>query len=183
MTETQQSERREKEVAEHSSLFMTALDVDDMIARLLVSEGFQQVEEVAFVPATELEAIEGFDAGIAAELQNRARTFVTAKEEDLDKRLAPLKIADDLATFGDLTKAQLVALGEAKITTLEDFAELATDELLEDDDAIWKECPIKAEKASELIMQAREACGWFKDLEQQDENEETKANETDKAEA
>ena len=168
LTETQQSERREKEVAEHSSLFMSALDVDDMIARLLVSEGFQKVEEVAFVPTAELEAIEGFDVNIATELQNRARTFVSAKEDDLEKRLGELKIADDLTSFAELSKEQLVALGEAKIVSLEDFAELAVDELVSDDDAIWKACPMKSDKASDLIMQARVACGWFADEEKAD---------------
>lgn len=163
LTAEQQRERREQEIAQYSSIFMTALDVDDMIARLLVGEGFRQVDEVAYVPLLELESIEGFDENIATELQNRALTFVNARDAELNEQLEKLTFADDLTAFYEFSKAQLVALGTAKITTLEDFAELAVDELVGDDDSLWKDCPIKAQDVSDLIMQAREKCGWFAD--------------------
>ena len=170
LTEAQQHERREKEIELHSSLFMTALDVDDMIARLLVGEGFRQVEEVAYVPLSELQHIDGFDENIAQELQNRAINFVNAQEAELNERLGQLNLSEDLVNYDGLSKAQLVALGNADVKSLEDFAELAVDELVGEDDSIWKECPMKKSQASDMIMQAREKCGWFADTDSADDS-------------
>lgn len=129
MTEAQESERRQEEIRLRTQAFIEKLDVDDVIAHLLVAEGFDSVEEIAFSDVEELTEIEGFDEEIAEELQRRAQDFVLAEQERLTQRVAELKIADDLLEVEGLTLAMLVRLGEAEVTTLDDLADLASDEL------------------------------------------------------
>ncbi len=129
MTEAQESERRQEEIRLRTQAFIEKLDVDDVIAHLLVAEGFASVEEIAFSDVEELTEIEGFDEEIAEELQRRAQDFVLAEQERLTQRVAELKIADDLLEVEGLTLAMLVRLGEAEVTTLDDLADLASDEL------------------------------------------------------
>jgi len=129
MTEAQESERRQEEIRLRTQAFIEKLDVDDVIAHLLVAEGFASVEEIAFSDVEELTEIEGFDEEIAEELQRRAHDFVLAEQERLTQRVAELKIADDLLEVEGLTLAMLVRLGEAEVTTLDDLADLASDEL------------------------------------------------------
>jgi transcription termination/antitermination protein NusA len=129
MTEAQESERRQEEIRLRTQAFIEKLDVDDVIAHLLVAEGFASVEEIAFADIEELTEIEGFDEEIAEELQRRAQDFVLAEQERLTKRVGELKIADDLLEVEGLTLAMLVRLGEAEVTTLDDLADLSSDEL------------------------------------------------------
>ncbi len=130
VTEDEELERRQKEFAERTQLFMAALDVDEMVAQLLASEGFASVEEVAFVGADELASIEGFDEETAAELQLRAREHLEKIEAEQDEERRKLGVADDLKDVPGVTSAMLVALGKADIKTLEDLAYCAVDDLI-----------------------------------------------------
>jgi N utilization substance protein A len=131
LTEAEESERRQEEFRRRSSLFVDALDVDDVIAGLLVTEGFTSVEELAFTPEEELASIEGFDENIAGELIRRAETFLTRRDNELNERRVQLGVTDELATIETLSPAMLVALGEKGVKTLDDLADLASDELIE----------------------------------------------------
>jgi len=157
LTEAEESDRRNEEFRVRSQQFIEALDVDDVIAHLLVAEGFASVEEVAFLPRSELASIEGFDEEVAEELRERARLFLAERDRDLDERRRALGVADDLAALSGLTPALLVALGEREIKTLDDLADLASDELLE----IVPEGSLTAEEADAIIMAAR--AHWFDD--------------------
>tara|TARA_B100001093_G_scaffold513396_1_gene585244 strand:+ start:141 stop:1148 length:1008 start_codon:yes stop_codon:yes gene_type:complete len=161
LTEEAESERRQAEVQQRSQTFIDALDVDDVIAQFLVSEGFTSVEEVAYVPEEELTSIEGFDAEVAEELRLRARNYLTQETERLETRVSELVIAENLKTLEGLTLEMVVTLGEAKIKTLEDFADLASDELIGVDDGILREYGVEPTAANELILRARVAAGWI----------------------
>ena len=165
LTEAQESERRTEEFHSRSRMFIETLDVDDMIAHLLVTEGFSAVEEVAFVPVEDLCAIEGFDEDVAQELHARAQAYLTEREEKLAVRRRELNVAEDLAEIPGLTSEALVHLGEKGITTRDNLADLASDELLE----LLPEGEITAEDADKVIMAAR--AHWFED----DETDETSA--------
>ncbi len=174
VTETQESERRQKEFSERSALFMEALDVDEVIAQLLVTEGFSSVEEAAFVDSTEVAGIEGFDEGTAEEIQSRAREYLERKEAELDARRRELGVEDDLSQIQNMTSAMMVALGENEIKTLDDFADCATDDLCG-----WVErskergieptkhagfldgFEISRQEAEEMILAARIILGWI----------------------
>lgn len=159
LTEAEESERRQSEIKVRTQLFMNALDVDDMIAHLLVGEGFTSVEEIAFVPLTEISSIEGFDEDIAAELQNRAKAYVEKQNAEFNAKKKELDIKDDLIAFDGLDQATIVKLAEKDVRSLEDFAGLAGDELLE----ILGENVMTTHDADALIMKAREKLGWFDD--------------------
>ena len=130
LTEQEESERRQKEFAERTELFMEALDVDETIAQLLASEGFASVEDVAYVPVHELAEIEGFDEETAEELQARAVGYIEQKNAAFDAKRRELGVEDEVAETEGLTPAMLVKLGENGIKTLEDFAGCASDDLL-----------------------------------------------------
>ena len=130
VTEQEESERRQKEFAERSQLFMDALDVDEVIAQLLATEGFETVEEVAFVDPEEIANIEGFDENTAAEIQTRARESLERKEAERDARRRELGVADEMAKVAGMTSTIMVALGEGGIKTVEDLADCATDDLV-----------------------------------------------------
>ena len=130
LTEAEESERRQKEFAERTQLFMEALDVDETVAQLLASEGFASVEDVAYVPLNELAAVEGFDEDTAQELQTRAQEYIEAQNKELDDKRRELGVADEVPEIDGITPAMLVALGENGVKTLEDLAGCATDDLL-----------------------------------------------------
>jgi N utilization substance protein A len=157
MTEAQEAEHRETETKERASLFMQALDIDDMMARILIQEGFAKVEEIAYIGLEELANIEGFDEALAEELQNRAKAYLVAKEDTLTKQLAELNVAAELKSMDGLTLDMLVALGNAGVKTLDDFADLAGDELLD----IVGTTDMDVKTANALIMKAREH--WFEE--------------------
>jgi N utilization substance protein A len=138
---------------------MDALDVDDVIAHLLVTEGFTSVEEVAYVPPEDLSSIEGFDEDVAQELKARAQTWLEAEEQRLVERRKELGVADDVAAIDGLTPAMLVALGDKGVKTLDDLADLAADELTDDKDGILKGFDLSLEDANAIIMAAR--AHWF----------------------
>ena len=157
MTEAEESERRNDEFRSRSKLFIDALDVDDVIAHLLVTEGFASVEEVAFVPAEDLSGIEGFDEDVAVELQQRARTFLAEQDERYDAMRKDLGVSDDLAALEGLSPAMQVKLGHRGIKTLDDLGDLASDELI---DIVGKD-ELSEDQANAVIMAAR--AHWFED--------------------
>jgi len=153
---------------------MDALDVDEVIAQLLVTEGFASVEEVAYVDLSEIAHIEGFDENTANEIQTRAREYLDKIEAERDARRRELGVADDLTGVEGVTTAMLVAFGENGIKTLEDLADCATDDLVG-----WTERSKEREKepvrhkgvldgfevgrkeAEDMIMAARVLAGWI----------------------
>ena len=170
LTEAEESGRRQKEFAERTDAFMKALDVDEVVAQLLASEGFRSVEELTFVDVSELASIEGFDEETAAEIQSRASAYLAAIESELDEKRRKLGVEDELKSIEGLTSAMLVKLGENDVKTVEDLAGCATDDLTG-----WSErkgnettkhagffdgIEISREEAEALIMSARVQAGW-----------------------
>jgi N utilization substance protein A len=158
LTEAEESERRTEEFRTRSQLFIEALDIDDVIAHLLVTEGFTSVEEVAFVPLQDLAGIEGFDEDVAGELQERAKVFIERKNQELEARRLELGVTEELAGVAGLTPAMLVALGDKGVKTLDDLADLASDELIE---IVQNVAKPSQDEANAIIMAAR--AHWFAD--------------------
>ena len=129
LTEAEESERRQKEFQSRTQTFMQALDVDEVVGQLLASEGFHNVEELAYVDVAELATIEGFDEETAAEIQNRARDHLGRIEAELDAKRRELGVADDMREVAGVTSPMLVKLGENGVKTVEDLAGCATDDL------------------------------------------------------
>jgi N utilization substance protein A len=154
-------------------MFIDALEVDDVLAHLLVTEGFSSVEEVAFVPKEDLLVIEGFDEELSEELRNRAHTHLAEKEEEYATRRSELGISDDLLEVEGLTGAMLVTLGEAGIKTRDDLADLAGDELCAVDDGLLREFKMSEGDANKIIMAAR--AHWFEE-ESNDEMDESESS-------
>jgi N utilization substance protein A len=186
LTEQEESERRHKEFAERSQILMETLDVDEVIAQLLVTEGFASVEEVAYVDVSEIAHIEGFDEDTGNEIQTRAREYLEKQESDRDAKRRELGVADDLAKIQGVTTAMMVVFGENEIKTVEDVAGCATDDLIgwterkREKDAevvrhkgILDSFEIGRSEADEMIMSARVLAGWIKpeDLEPEPEAE------------
>jgi N utilization substance protein A len=138
-------------------LFVEALDVDDVIAGLLVAEGFETIEDLAMTPLDELASIEGFDENVAAELQRRAEASLAKEATELEEKRVELGVSDEVAAIEALSAKDLVALGEKGIKTLDDLADLAGDELIE----IVGEDVFTLDAANEIIMAAR--AHWFAD--------------------
>jgi N utilization substance protein A len=155
LTEAEESERRQEEFRRRSGLFVEALDVDDVIAGLLVTEGFTSVEELAFTPLEEVAAIEGFDDTIAAELIRRGEAYLARRDNELTEKRVELGVTEEVASIEALTPAMLVALGEKDVKTLDDLADLASDELIE---IVGAEAMDEA-TANDVIMAAR--AHWF----------------------
>ena len=128
LTEAAESERRQEEFKTRSALFIEALDVDEVIAHLLVTEGFRNLEDVAFVPLEELSAIEGFQE-IAEELRERAQAYLEKRDAELTEKRRALGVEDTLAEIEELNPQRLVRLGESGVKTMDDLADLSTEEL------------------------------------------------------
>ncbi|WP_419759615.1 transcription termination factor NusA [Acidisoma sp.] len=154
LTEAEESDRRKEEFRRRSGLFVEALDVDDVIAELLVTEGFTTLEELAYTPMEELAEIEGFDENVASELIRRAEEFMQRRDNELDEKRIALGVTDDVASFQEFTPQALVALGEKGVKTLDDLADLASDELIE-----IVGSGIDEEAANDIVMRAR--AHWF----------------------
>ena len=155
LTEAEESERRQEEFRRRTGLFVEALDVDDVIAGLLVTEGFTTLEELAFIPPEELADIEGFDETIAAELIRRAEESLVRRDTALNEKRIELGVSEEIAAIEALTPAMQVALGEKGVKSLDDLADLASDELVE----IVGAEQMTEETANEIIMAAR--AHWF----------------------
>ena len=170
LTEAEESERRQKEFAERTELFTRALDVDEVVAQLLASEGFRSLEELAYVEPAELSNIEGFDEDTAAEIQSRARAYLDAIEKEHDDKRIALGVSDDLKEIDGLTTAMLVKLGENDVKSVEDFAGCVPDDLVgyterKDGEATrvpgYLDGEVSREDAEAMILQARIKAGWI----------------------
>ena len=182
MTENEESERRQKEFAERSALFMEALNVDEMVGQVLASEGFASVEELAYVEAEEISSIDGFGDETASEIQDRAREYLDRLEGEQNARRLELGVEDELRELPGMTTGIMVAVGEDGVKTVEDFAGYAVDDLVG-----WRErkegetinhagilsnFELSRVEAEQMILQARLKCGWITE-------EEAVATETD----
>ena len=155
LTEEQEQERRSNENKVRSQRFMEALDVDEMIAHLLIAEGFSTVDEVALVPLNELSEIEGFDEDIATELQKRAQSFIAKRNAEFEEKSKSLGIDEKLQQLEGLDQDMLLTLANNGIKTIDDLADLAADELIE----ILGENTLSETEANKVIMAAR--AHWF----------------------
>ncbi|MBQ5516691.1 MAG: transcription termination/antitermination protein NusA [Acetobacter sp.] len=155
LTELEESERRQKEFQRRTNQFVEALDVDDVIAGFLATEGFHSIEELAYADPEELSSIEGFDESIVSELIRRAEAYLADQENILEKRRQDLGVSDDLVALEVFSNQMLVTLGEKGIKTLDNLADLAGDELVE----IFGEDILDQESANNIIMSAR--AHWF----------------------
>ena len=171
LTETEESDRRQKEFQERTNAFVAALNVDEVVGQLLASEGFRTVEDVAFVDAGEFANIEGFDAETAEEIQTRAKDYLTRIETEHQEKRVALGVADELSSVQGVTSGMLVAFGENDVKTVEDLAGCATDDLLG-----WTERKngenvstpgfldgfgLSRDDAEAMIMDARVQAGWI----------------------
>jgi N utilization substance protein A len=171
ITETEESERRQKEFAERTALFMEALDVDEVVAQLLVTEGFENISDIAYVDMEEIASIEGFDEENATELQARAREHLEKVAAELDAKRKELGVEDGLATLEGVAGEMAVRFGEKGVKTLEDLAGLTPDDLrgwFESkngervrEEGVLEGMNITPEDAEDLIMRARVAAGWI----------------------
>ena len=147
------NEQTEQErVKEKTELFISALDVDEMLAHLLITEGFRTIEEIAFVDISELETIQGFNTELATELQNRAKAYLQKQQEQYKEEGHKLGMSDDLLNFDFIKRPIIMQLGNAGIKSLSDLADLDTDELIE----ILGEDTMSPRLAGRVIMKARE---------------------------
>ncbi len=157
LTEDQEHERRANENKVRLQRFMEALDVDDMIAHLLVAEGFSTIDEIAMVDLKELADIEGFDEDVAAELQNRAKEYIAKRNAEFAEKSKSLKIDESLKEVKGLDQDMIITLAEKGVKNIDDLADLAADELRD----MLGENTLSEVEANDIIMSAREH--WFKD--------------------
>jgi N utilization substance protein A len=173
LTEDQESERRQKEFQERTQLFMEALDVDELLSQLLVTEGFSDITELAYVDEKEISSIAGFDEDTAQEIQARASDFINKENEELELKCKELGIKDDLLEIEELSLKMIVALGENDVKSLEDFAYCSSDDLLGWDEVSGEEkihengilegFDITYSQANDLIMSSRIKLGIIPD--------------------
>ncbi|MBY5987135.1 MULTISPECIES: transcription termination factor NusA [Roseovarius] len=194
MTEAEDSERRQKEFEERTKLFMDTLDLDEFFAQLLVSEGFTNLDEVAYVEIDELLVIDGVDEDTANELQARARDVLEAQAKEALEKARALGAEDSLIEFEGLTPQMVQALAEDGVKTLEDFATCADWELAGGwttvdgervkDDGVLEPFEVSLEEAQDLVMTARVMLGWVdpSDLEPEADAEEGEESEDGTAE-
>ena len=184
LTEDQESERRQKEFLERTNLFMEALDVDELLSQLLVTEGFNDINELAFVDLKEISNIAGFDEDTAAEIQARAADFLNKENKELEEKCKSLGIAEDLLGVEELSLKMIVSLGENDVKNLEDFAYCSSDDLLgwdevidgekKREEGILEDHDINISQANELIMSARIKLGIIPE-----ESQDTEAHDDD----
>lgn len=155
LTEEQEQERRSNENKVRSQRFMEALDVDEMIAHLLIAEGFSTIDEVALVPLDELAEIEGFDEDVAKELQARAKAFVEKRNQEFEEKSKSLGIDEQIQNIEGLDRDMILTMADKGVKTIDDLADLAADELIE----ILGENTISINEANKIIMAARQH--WF----------------------
>ena len=158
LTEAEESEKRQEEFTERSKIFIEALDIDDVIAHLMVSEGFVSISDIAEASVEELMSIEGFDEEISLELSQRAQSFVKIEAQRIDQSLKDLNVKDDLYNFEDLSKSSILILAENNIKTLDNLAELDSEELF---NILGDKVFINEDDAGSVIMKARQH--WFSD--------------------
>ncbi len=171
LTEAEESERRQKEFLSRTELFMSAMNVDEVVGQLLASEGFRTVEEVAYVDLPELAGIQGFDEDTASEIQNRALGYLAEREAEFDARRQELGVLDEVRQIDGITTAMMVALGESDVKSIEDLAGCATDDLIGYTERKQGETTrhagfldsfnLSRDDAEAMIMAARVKAGWI----------------------
>ena len=165
LTDKEDSERRQSEFKEKTELFIKALEVDETLGQLLVSENFQSVEEIAQSNTDDISKIEGIEESTAKELIARGKEYLEKEKVEISQKLKKLGVEDSLIKLEGMTQGMLVVLGEKNIKKLKDFAELASDELIGGMDEIkgkrikingyLEEFNLTKEEADNLIMNAR----------------------------
>ncbi|HPF24284.1 MAG TPA: transcription termination factor NusA, partial [Hyphomonas sp.] len=172
ITESADSERYQKEFQERTELFMKALDADETLAQLLASEGFETVEEIAYVAPEDFISIEGFDEDVAAELQERAREYLDRVAAENDAKRRQLGVEDNVMELEGMTPSFAVRLGEEGVKSLDDVAGLVPDDITgwrepgPDGKPVWvegilKKGEMRKDDAQMFIMRARVAAGWI----------------------
>ena len=161
MTEDEESERRQEEFKTKTAMLTETLDVEDVIAQLLVTEGYVSIEGIAEEKIENLEKIEGFDNDLSNEILTRAKNYINEKDKE-DIKIIDEKISDDeLKNLEGMNNKMLALLASNNIFTIDDFADLATFELIDKNEGIFKELDIEESVVNEMIMKAREK--WFKE--------------------
>ena len=165
LTEKEESEKRQSEFKDKTDVFIKNLEVDETLGQLLVAEGFSTIEEINQAPIEQITKIEAIDENTAKELKERANEFLKKEKEDIGKKLKELGIDEALISLKGLTPGMLVTLGEKKVKTLKDFAELSSDELIGGYDEIkgkrfkvdgyLEEFALTKKEADDLIMLSR----------------------------
>ena len=189
LTEDQESERRQNEFKERTNLFIDALDVDELLAQLLVTEGFSEIEEVAMVEIEEITNISGFDEETAQEIQARANEYLEKENLLLEEKRKELNVQDDLLEIEELNIKMIIKLGENDVKSLEDFAYCSTDDLIGWDQyvdgekihesGILESFDLSEDYANELIIKARKIIGII----EEDISEENNLDEGDELES
>ena len=161
LTEEEETERRQEEFKEKTLLLSNLLDVEDVIAQLLVTEGYVSVDSIANENSENLEKIEGFDSDLSSEIISRAKNYLNEKNVE-DLKIIDEKIADDeLKNLSGLNNKMLALLAKNNVFTLDDFADLSTYDLIDKNEGIFKEIDIEENIVNDMIMKAREK--WFKE--------------------
>ncbi len=165
LTEKEESEKRQLEFKDKTEIFVKSLEVEETLGQLLVAEGFSTIEEISQASVTEISKIEGIDESTAKELKERAEEYLIKEKENIGKKLKDLGVEDDLINYKGLTPGMLLTLGEKKIKTLKDFAELSSDELVGGYDekkgvrykieGYLEEFALSNNEADDLIIKAR----------------------------
>jgi N utilization substance protein A len=166
LTDQEETEKRQSEFKIKTKRFIESLEIDEMMAQLLVLEGFSSIKEIDGSPLEEITKIDGFDADTAKELKDRAKEYLETESKEISNRVKELGIQDDLMNHPGLSLGMLLTLGEKNIKTLADFADLSVDEILGGYDevkgkrvefeGILQNFDIIRAEAERLIMSARE---------------------------
>ncbi len=183
LTEAEESERRQSEFVEKSQIFIDALDVDEVIAQLLVSEGFMSIEDLVYVETSEISSIEGFDEDTAIEIQSRAKTSMEQEIQKQEERRKELGVSDELLQIEGMNTNMLVVLGENNIKSLDDFAGFSTDELFgwvektelgsKKQEGLFSGFDLSRDQVEKMILDTRVKLGW---IQNEDLSEENQAN-------
>ena len=156
ISESDESDKRQEEINERTKIFIEALDVDDVIAHLIVAEGYSSINDIADTSIDELNNIEGFEEELSIELKERAQNYVKLQNENVEKKLKSSGIDSKLYEFSHLSKFDILTLVENDIKTLDDLADLDSEELFT---LLGKKVFNNENEAGEIIMEARKH--WF----------------------
>ncbi len=159
LTEEEESERRQQEFKEKSLLIADLLDVEDVIAQLLVTDGYTTIDSIASETLENIEKIEGFDADLAKEILSRSKAYIKEQEEENQKIIDENIKDEDLKNLEGMNNQILAELAKSKILTINDFADLATFELIDKEEGILKNLDLDEDAVNKMIMKARE--NWF----------------------
>ena len=158
ISESDESDKRQEEINERTKIFIEALDVDDVIAHLIVAEGYSSIDDIANTSIDELNNIEGFEEELSLELKERAQNYIKLENENIEKKLKSSGIDSTLYEFGHLSKSNILTLVENNIKTLDDLADLDSEELFT---LLGKSVFNNENEAGEVIMEARKH--WFEE--------------------